>query len=92
MTAPCDNFHYHVINVDLLVFPYMVGEHLVHYPLVGGSSILEVKEHEIIVVVAMIQHKGCFGNVQGVHQNRFLYLEYASLKLKIRYYGEVLIW
>lgn len=46
-----------------------MGEYNIHEPLVGGSSVLKAKVCDIVLVVAMIKHKVCFGSVQGVHTN-----------------------
>lgn len=49
--------------------PYLMGEHNIHDSLVGGVSVLKLETRDIVVVVSMIQHRGCFANVQWVHMN-----------------------
>lgn len=51
---PFSGFHYHVVNIDLQVLPYLVGDYNVYESLVGGTNILEAEGHDIIVVVAKV--------------------------------------
>lgn len=61
MVASFGCFHNHVVNINLQVLAYIMGEHNVHESLVGGTNILEAEGYDIVVVVIMIQHKQCLG-------------------------------
>lgn len=47
MDASFNSFHYHVVDVDFQVLPYLMGEHIVHESLVDGANILKVEGHDI---------------------------------------------
>lgn len=43
MIMPFCGFHYHVIDIDLQIPPYPVGEYDLHELMVCGANILEVE-------------------------------------------------
>lgn len=63
MVLPFGSFNYHVINVNLQVLPYVLGEYIIHESLIGGDIILKARGHEIVVVVDMICKECCFGHI-----------------------------
>lgn len=69
MTASLDSFKYHIIDVDLQVLPYLVGEDNIHESQVSGANVLEVEDHDNVLVVSMIQHEGNPGRLQEIHMN-----------------------
>ena len=44
-------FYYHIIYVDLDVFPQLQIEHLCHHSLICGSYIFQTKWHHFVMVV-----------------------------------------
>lgn len=69
MTTPHDSLNYHVIDIDLQVFLYLVGEDNIHEALVGGVNVLKDERHDIIMIVVMIRHEGSFRSVYRIHLN-----------------------
>ena len=50
MELSCGGFNQHIIYVHLHSYAYMLLEHPVHQPLVGGSCVLESKRHHQITI------------------------------------------
>lgn len=67
MVTPFGSFHYHVVNINLHVYPYLVGNHDIHESLVGDTIILEAEGNGLVVVVAMIRHEHRLGRM--IHSN-----------------------
>ena len=44
-------FHYHIIYVDLDVFPQLRLEHPCHHSLICGSCILQTERHHFVMVI-----------------------------------------
>ena len=50
MELGCGGFYQHVIYVHLYSCAYLLLEHPVHQPLIGGSCILESEWHHMITI------------------------------------------
>lgn len=72
MVVTFNSLHYYFVNIDFHIQSNLVGEYDIHDSLVGGTIILEVKRHDIVVVVVMIRHQGGFWGVKGIHLNLFI--------------------
>ena len=46
--------NYHIIDVNLNVFPQLRLKHPSHHPLIGSPYILQTKGHHLIMVISSI--------------------------------------
>ena len=70
--------YYHVINVGLNALPEMWLEHPSHHSLVYGTSILQAKRHDFVMVVSNGSESGCFFLV--VHNQCYLMVSLESIQ------------
>lgn len=77
MIVPLDCLNYHIIGVYLQFLPYREGKNRIHEAMVVGANVLEVKRHDILAVVVIVRHEGCFRCVQGIHLNLVVPLIYV---------------
>lgn len=61
------SFHNHVVYIDLKVSPYMLKKHCIWHSLVGGSSVLENKWYNLIILVTIVCNEIYFGHVYKIH-------------------------
>ena len=52
--------NYHIIDVNLNVFPQLWLKHPSHHPLIGSPSILQPKRHHLIVIISNRSDKSYF--------------------------------
>ena len=43
-------FYKHIVYIDFHIPPYLLGEHLIHQSLIGGTCILLSEWHDFVVI------------------------------------------
>ena len=70
--------NYHIIDVNLDVFPQLRLKHLGHHPLIGSPSILQPKGYHLIVIISNRSDKSCLLLV--IHSLRYLMVPLKGIK------------
>jgi len=74
-------FHYHVIYIHFYGVSNEVFENLIDQSLISSSCIFEVERRHLVTLILPFCHESWFALIEG-YICIWLYLEYASKKLK----------